>query len=76
MAVMKGRVRPRTGNNHTVGSTRAGVLAGYARPNYLPLTDWWLSLNPSVRQFGSEDLLTLFGYRVASLGKVSRVASR
>jgi hypothetical protein len=38
MAVMKGRVRPRTGNNHIVGSTHAGVIAGYARPNYLPLT--------------------------------------
>jgi ectoine hydroxylase-related dioxygenase (phytanoyl-CoA dioxygenase family) len=75
MVVMDGRVWHKTGNNRTTETTRAGIFAWYTLPIYLPQENWWLSLNPSVRQFGSDDLLTLFGYRVTSFGKVNGVAT-
>lgn len=71
MAVMEGRVWHKTGNNFTVGQTRAGIFAWYTLPIYLPQENWWLSLDPSVRQFGSDDLQVLFGYRVSGFGKVN-----
>jgi hypothetical protein len=30
---------------------------------YLPQENWWLSLDPSVRQFGSDTLLQLLGFK-------------
>lgn len=71
MVVMEGRVWHKTGNNVTLDQTRAGIFAWYTPPIYLPQENWWLSLDPSIRQFGSDDLLVLFGYRVTSFGKVN-----
>jgi ectoine hydroxylase-related dioxygenase (phytanoyl-CoA dioxygenase family) len=71
MVVMEGRVWHKTGNNRAANQTRAGIFAWYTPPIYLPQENWWLSLDASVRQFGSDDLLVLFGYRVTSFGKVN-----
>jgi len=71
MVVMEGRVWHKTGNNRTADQTRAGIFGWYTGPIYLPQENWWLSLDPSIRQFGSDNLLVLFGYRVTSFGKVN-----
>lgn len=71
MVVMEGRVWHKTGHNRTADQTRAGIFGWYTLPIYLPQENWWLSLDPSVRQFGSDDLLVLFGYRVTAFGKVN-----
>jgi ectoine hydroxylase-related dioxygenase (phytanoyl-CoA dioxygenase family) len=71
MVVMEGRVWHKTGNNRTPDHTRAGIFGWYTLPIYLPQENWWLSLDPSIRQFGSDDLLVLFGYRVTAFGKVN-----
>lgn len=74
MVVMEGRVWHRTGNNVTADRTRAGIFAWYTLPIYLPQENWWLSLDPSVRQYGSDTLLTLFGFKVGGFGRVYGVS--
>jgi ectoine hydroxylase-related dioxygenase (phytanoyl-CoA dioxygenase family) len=74
MVMMEGRVWHRTGNNVTADEHRAGVFAWYTLPIYLPQENWWLSLDPSVRQFGSDTLLTLFGFKAGGFGRVNGVS--
>jgi ectoine hydroxylase-related dioxygenase (phytanoyl-CoA dioxygenase family) len=74
MIAMEARLWHQTGNNRTASSTRAGIFAYYTPPIYLPQENWWLSLDPSVRQFGSETLRILFGYQVVGFGKVNGVS--
>ncbi|HEX9530368.1 MAG TPA: phytanoyl-CoA dioxygenase family protein [Acidimicrobiales bacterium] len=70
MVVMDGRVWHRTGTNRTRDEHRCGLFAWYTPPIYLPQENWWLSLDPSVRLFGSDELLTLFGFKATSFGRV------
>lgn len=70
MIAMDGRLWHTNGAN-TDGSRRAGIFGWYTTPIYLPQENWYLSLNPSVRQFGSETLLTLLGFRPQVLGRVN-----
>jgi ectoine hydroxylase-related dioxygenase (phytanoyl-CoA dioxygenase family) len=70
MVVMDGRVWHRTGTNRTTDQRRCGLFAWYTPPIYLPQENWWLSLDPSVRLFGSDDLRTLFGFTMTSFGRV------
>jgi ectoine hydroxylase-related dioxygenase (phytanoyl-CoA dioxygenase family) len=63
MVAVDGRVWHKTGANVTADQRRAGVFAVYSLPMFLPQENWWLSLDPSVRQFGSETLLTLLGFK-------------
>jgi ectoine hydroxylase-related dioxygenase (phytanoyl-CoA dioxygenase family) len=63
MFVIDGRLWHKTGPNLTGAQTRAGVFAVYSLPIYLPQENWWLSLDPAVRQFGSDTLLTLLGFK-------------
>jgi ectoine hydroxylase-related dioxygenase (phytanoyl-CoA dioxygenase family) len=58
-----GRVWHKTGANTTAGQRRAGLFAVYSLPIYLPQENWWLSLDPAVRQFGSDTLLQLLGFK-------------
>lgn len=53
------------------GESRAAMFAVYTVPVLLPQENWFLSLNPSIRQFGSETLQTLFGFRPQILGRVN-----
>jgi ectoine hydroxylase-related dioxygenase (phytanoyl-CoA dioxygenase family) len=68
--VMEGRVLHTNGVN-TSGQRRAGVFSWYTLPIYLPQENWFLSLNPAIRQFGSETLQTLFGFRPQVLGRIN-----
>jgi ectoine hydroxylase-related dioxygenase (phytanoyl-CoA dioxygenase family) len=70
MVVIDGRCWHRTGRNQTDVS-RAGIFNWYTLPIYLPQENWFLSLNPAIRQFGSETLLTLLGFRPQIVGRVN-----
>ena len=69
--VMESRVWHKTGNNRTEAQRRAGIFAWYTRPIYRQQENWFLSLNPAVRQFASDDMLVLLGYRAEGLGLVN-----
>jgi ectoine hydroxylase-related dioxygenase (phytanoyl-CoA dioxygenase family) len=71
MVAMDGRVWHKTGHNRTEHERRAGVFAFYTPPIYRTQENWFLALDPSIRQFGSDDLLVLFGYRTVGLGLVN-----
>jgi ectoine hydroxylase-related dioxygenase (phytanoyl-CoA dioxygenase family) len=68
--VMEGRLLHTNGVN-TNGVRRAGIFGWYTLPIYLPQENWYLSLNPAVRQFGSETLQTLFGFRPQVMGRIN-----
>ena len=70
LLVLDGRLWHTNGLN-TVGTSRAGIFAVYTVPYLLPQENWPLSLNPAVRQFGSETLQTLLGFRPQILGRVN-----
>ena len=50
------------------------MFGWYTRPIDRTQEDWFLSLDPSVRQFASEEMLVLLGYRTAGLGLVDGVS--
>jgi ectoine hydroxylase-related dioxygenase (phytanoyl-CoA dioxygenase family) len=60
-----------TGNNVTQNERRAGAFAWYTRPIYRAQENWFLSLDPRVRQFASDDMLVLLGYKADGLGLVN-----
>jgi ectoine hydroxylase-related dioxygenase (phytanoyl-CoA dioxygenase family) len=68
--IMEGRLLHTNGVN-TNGVRRAGIFSWYTLPIYLPQENWFRSLNPAVRQFGSETLQTLFGFRPQVLGRMN-----
>ena len=70
MIVMDGRLWHTNGVNRN-GVRRAGIFSWYTLPIYLPQENWFLSLNPAIRQFGSETLQTLFGFRPQVMGRVN-----
>jgi hypothetical protein len=70
MVVIDGRCWHRTGRNQT-DAPRAGVFNWYTLPIYLPQENWFLSLNPVIRQFGSDALLTLLGFKPQIVGRVN-----
>jgi ectoine hydroxylase-related dioxygenase (phytanoyl-CoA dioxygenase family) len=70
MIVMDGRLWHTNGQNRN-GVSRAGIFSWYTLPIYLPQENWFLSLNPAVRQFGSETLQTLLGFRPQILGRIN-----
>ncbi len=70
VAIFESRVWHKTGNNRTNDQNRAGVFAWYTKPIYRPQENWFLSLKPEIRQFASDDALTLLGYKSEGLGLV------
>ncbi len=70
MLVMDGRLWHSTGRNRS-GKPRAGIFNWYTLPIYLPQENWFLSLNPALRQFGSDELLTLLGFKPGLMGRVN-----
>lgn len=66
MGVMDSRIWHRTGINHTKDQRRAGIFSWNTTPIYRTQENWFLSLNPLVRQGASEQLLWMLGYKVES----------
>jgi len=71
LVVFDSRIWHQTGANTTTDRHRAAIFAWYTRPIYRTQENWFLSLDPSVRQFASDDLLVLLGYKTAGLGLVN-----
>lgn len=71
LVVFESRLWHRTGHNRTADQRRGGVFGWYTRPIYRTQENWFLALDPSVRQFASDDLLVLLGYRTVGLGLVN-----
>ncbi len=71
MICFESRLWHKTGNNRTADETRAGIFAWYTKPIYRQQENWYLSLDPSVRQFASDEMLVLLGYRTEGLGLVN-----
>jgi ectoine hydroxylase-related dioxygenase (phytanoyl-CoA dioxygenase family) len=70
MIVMDGRTWHTTGRNRS-GRPRCAIFNWYTLPIYMPQENWYLSLNPAIRQFGSVRLLTLLGFRPGVMGRVN-----
>lgn len=70
MIVMDGRLWHSTGRNRS-GQPRAGIFNWYTLPIYMPQENWFLSANPALRQFGSEAMQTLLGFRPGIMGRVN-----
>ncbi|HEX4184215.1 MAG TPA: phytanoyl-CoA dioxygenase family protein [Caulobacteraceae bacterium] len=71
IVVFESRVWHKTGFNRTPDQRRAGVFAWYTKPIYRAQENWFLSLPPSIRQFASDEMLVLLGYRTTGLGLVN-----
>jgi ectoine hydroxylase-related dioxygenase (phytanoyl-CoA dioxygenase family) len=71
LVVFESRLWHRTGHNRTADQRRAGLFGWYTRPIYRTQENWFLSLDPSVRQFASDTMLVLLGYRSSGLGLVN-----
>ena len=71
MIVFESRLWHKTGFNRTKDQHRAGIFGWYTKPIYRQQENWYLSLDPSVRQFASDDMLVLLGYRTEGLGLVN-----
>lgn len=70
LIVMDGRLWHTNGVN-TCGTSRAAAFAVYTLPWLMPQENWSRSINPSIRQFGSDTLQTLFGFRPTVLGRMN-----
>ncbi len=70
IVVFESRLWHKTGLNRTAAELRAGVFAWYSRPIYRAQENWFLSLRPEVRQYASDDMLVLLGYKAEGLGLV------
>jgi ectoine hydroxylase-related dioxygenase (phytanoyl-CoA dioxygenase family) len=70
IVAFESRVWHKTGFNRTNDERRAGVFAWYTKPIYRQQENWFLSLNPQIRQFASEEMLVLLGYKTEGLGLV------
>lgn len=71
LVVFNSRIWHQTGANTTSDRKRAAIFGWYSRPIYRAQENWFLSLDPMVRQFASDDLLVLLGYKAEGLGLVN-----
>jgi len=74
IVVFESRLWHKTGNNVTKDQRRAGAFAWYTKPIYRQQENWFLSLDPRVKQFASEEMLILLGYKAEGLGLVNGVS--
>jgi hypothetical protein len=70
MMVFESRVWHCTGENTTTSQHRAGLFGWYTRPIYRTQENWFLALDPRVRDNASDTLLELLAYKTAGLGLV------
>lgn len=70
LCAFESRIWHRSGANTSSDQTRAAVFPFYTTPIYRTQENWFLSLDPSVVRFASEDLLTLLAYKSQGFGLV------
>ena len=71
IAIFESRAWHKTGHNRTADQHRGGVFAWYTKPIYRAQENWFLSLQPEVRQVASDDALVLLGYSAEGLSLVN-----
>ena len=64
------RLWHRSGANNSSDQKRAGVFPFYSTPVYRTQENWFLSLDPSVRRYASDTLLTLLAFKSEGFGLV------
>ena len=70
IVVFESRIWHKTGHNRTQDESRAGIFAWYTRPIYRTQENWFLSLQPSAKDFACDEMLTLLGWKTEGLGLV------
>jgi len=70
MMVFESRLWHRTGANSTANERRAALFGWYTRPIYRTQENWFLSLDPAIRDGASDTLLELLAYKTSGLGLV------
>lgn len=70
LVVFDSRLWHQTGSNRTADQHRAAAFGWYTRPIYRTQENWFLSLDPVVRESASDEMLVLLGYRTEGLGLV------
>jgi ectoine hydroxylase-related dioxygenase (phytanoyl-CoA dioxygenase family) len=71
MVVFESRLWHKTGNNVTNDQRRAGAFAWYTKTIYRTQENWFLSLDPRVRQYASDEMLTLLAFKSEGFGLVN-----
>jgi len=71
MVVFESRLWHQTGQNTTADQHRAGLFAWYTKSYIRTQENWFLALDPQIRQFASEEMLTLLGYKTTGFGMVN-----
>ena len=74
LVVFDSRVWHQTGSNRTADQRRGAAFGWYTRPIYRTQENWFLSLDPSVRESASDELLVLLGFRSEGLGLVDGIS--
>jgi len=69
--VFESRLWHQTGANTTAAQTRAGIFGWYTKTYVRTQENWFLALKPEVRQFASDAMLTLLGYKSQGFGLVN-----
>lgn len=69
--MIESRTWHKTGFNRTASQSRGAIFTWYMRWIYRTQENWFLSLRPEVRQFASEEMLVLLGYKTQGLGLVN-----
>ena len=76
LIVFESRLWHQTGDNVTDDVVRAAIFGFYQKPLYMPAENWFMQTKPEVVRHGSEELLTLMGFRDPSLGQKRKMLLR
>ena len=68
LIIFESRLWHQTGDNVTDNVTRAAIFGFYQKPLYMPAENWFMQTRPDVVRRGSDELLTLLGFKDRSLG--------
>ena len=71
VVVFESRVWHKTGNNRSASGTRAGIFGWYSSWIYRQQENWFLSLRPEIRQFATEEMLIMLGYKSWGFGMMN-----
>jgi len=74
IVVFESRLWHKTGANTTASETRAAAFAWYTKTYVRQQENWFLSLRPEVKQFATDNMLTLLGYKTKGFGMVNGVS--
>lgn len=68
LLIFESRLWHQTGANVTRDVVRGAIFGFYQKPLYMPAENWFMQTKPEVVRRGSDELLTLLGFKDPSLG--------